>query len=155
MPTLHMMVGLPCSGKTALAKQLEDRYSALRLTPDEWQMRLFGSDVLEPEHDARHNAIESMMWDIAARVLALGVDVILDFGFWSRTEREDFRARAARLGAGSEVHFLDVSEEELLKRLADRNAGSPEGTPYIPEAMFRSWFPLFEPPAPDELERRE
>ena len=36
--TLHLMVGLPCSGKTTLAKQLEQERSALRLTPDEWQV---------------------------------------------------------------------------------------------------------------------
>src|SRR5690242_19062107 len=39
--TLHLIVGLPCSGKTTLARQLERQYSALRLTPDEWHIRLF------------------------------------------------------------------------------------------------------------------
>jgi Predicted kinase len=38
MPTLHLMVGLPCSGKTTLARQLEHKYSALRLTTDEWHI---------------------------------------------------------------------------------------------------------------------
>ena len=35
MATLHLMVGLPCSGKTTLAKKLEVERAALRLTPDE------------------------------------------------------------------------------------------------------------------------
>jgi predicted kinase len=35
MVTLHLMVGLPCSGKTTLARTLEHERSALRLTPDE------------------------------------------------------------------------------------------------------------------------
>jgi predicted kinase len=45
-------------------------------------------------------------------VLALGGNVILDFGFWAREEREALRSRAKELGASSEVHFLDVPEEE-------------------------------------------
>ena len=69
MATLHLMVGLPCSGKTTLARELEHTLSALRLNADEWQLRLFGQDATEPEHDARHSAIESMLWEIASRAL--------------------------------------------------------------------------------------
>ena len=117
MATLHLMVGLPCSGKTTLAQKLESERSALRLTPDEWQVRLFGQDAEEQEHDVRHNLIETMLWNIASRALVLGTNIILDFGFWAREEREDFRLRAKQLGVSSEVHFLDVSEDELMRRL--------------------------------------
>jgi predicted kinase len=34
MATLHLICGLPCSGKTTLAKQLEQQHAALRLTTD-------------------------------------------------------------------------------------------------------------------------
>ena len=81
MATLHMMVGLPGSGKTTEAKKLEKELGALRLTPDEWQYFLFGHDINEPEHDERHTKIEEVMWEIAVKVLKLGCDVILDFGF--------------------------------------------------------------------------
>lgn len=87
MATLYLMVGLPCSGKTTLAKKLEHERSALRLTPDEWQIGLFGQDAKEPEHDARHSFIEAMLWNIASRALELETNVILDFGFWAREKR--------------------------------------------------------------------
>ena len=51
MATLHLMVGLPCSGKTTLAQKLERERSALRLTPDEWQVPLFGQDAEEPRRE--------------------------------------------------------------------------------------------------------
>ena len=154
MPTLHLICGLPCAGKTTLAKQLEQQHHALRLTPDEWHTRLFGQDAQEAEHDARHSLIEAMLWDVASRALTLGVNVILDFGFWGQSEREDFRTRAAQLGAGSEIHFLDVPADELLRRLAVRNAQLPSGTFAIPENSLRQWINVFQAPTADELIRR-
>ena len=79
MATLHLMVGLPCSGKTTKAKKLEREYNALLLTPDVWHIKLFGHD-LGKYHEKNHSAVESIMWDHASRVLQLGLDVILDFG---------------------------------------------------------------------------
>ena len=155
MATLHLMVGLPCSGKTTLAQKLEREQSALRLTPDEWHVRLFGQDAEEPEHDARHGLIEAMLWTIARRALELGTNVILDFGFWAREEREDYRSRAKQLGASSEVHFLDVSADELMHRLALRNAQPSQTSFSIPKAKMKPWIAFFQRPTPDELERRE
>lgn len=80
MTTLHLMVGLPCSGKTTLAKKLEQELPALRLNLDEWHIRLFGQDAEEPEHDARHSLIENLLWNVAGRALELGTNVILDYG---------------------------------------------------------------------------
>ncbi|MCU1268155.1 MAG: hypothetical protein JWM21_4473 [Acidobacteria bacterium] len=153
--TLHLICGLPCAGKTTLAKQIEQERSALRLTPDEWIIRLFGNDLSLEALDAARDPIEAVLWDLAARILVLGIDVILDFGFWSRSEREDFRARAAQLGARSELHFLDVHEDALLKRWATRNADLPSGTFQIDEVRLRRWCRLFEPPSSDELESPE
>ena len=150
------MVGLPFSGKTTLARKLESEYSALRLTPDEWHVLLFGQDAEEPEHDARHNLIEALLWKIASRALELGTNVILDFGFWAREEREDYRLRAKQLGASSEVHFLDVPEDELLRRLEERNSQDFTGEfLHILVEMMKPWIEFFQRPTPDELERRE
>jgi predicted kinase len=152
MSTLHLMVGLPCSGKTTLARQLEHEYSALRLTTDEWHTRLFGQDANHDEHDARHEIIESLLWDIASRVLSLGVDVILDFGCWVRSQRDDFRSRAKSSGVDFKIHFTYAPEEVLLRRLMERNAQLPHGVFQIPETSLKRWFSIFEPPSNDELD---
>jgi predicted kinase len=158
MATLHLMVGLPGSGKTTLARELETELPALRLSVDEWHIELFGNDVRDDSdeaewalHNARHATIEALLWHIAARSLGLGVDVILDFGFWTRAERDDFRARAAALGAGFRIHFTDASSEALLERIRARNADLTAGTFHIPEASLNEWMLMFEPPTPGEL----
>jgi hypothetical protein len=148
MPTLILLCGLPGSGKTTLAKQLERERPALRLTPDEWMGPLFGTG-----HDeAKRAVVEALQWEIAARALRLGVDVVLDFGFWGRSERDDYRARAAALGARTEVRFLDLPRDELVRRLAVRNAALPPDTFRVEIADLDLWSGLLEVPTPDELE---
>ena len=155
MATLHLMVGLTCSGKTTLAQKLEHELPALRLTVDEWHIRLFGQDAEEPEHDARHSLIEALLWNIAGRALELGTNVILDYGFWAREEREDYRLRAKQLGASSEVHYLDVPEDELLRRLEKRNSRPSQESFLISKEAMKPWIAFFQKPTLDELERRE
>jgi predicted kinase len=155
MATLHLMVGLPCSGKTTLAQNLEHKLPALRLNLDEWHIRLFGQDAEEPEHDARHSLIEALLWNIASRALELGTNVILDYGFWAREEREDYRLRAKHLGASSEVHYLDMPEDELLRRLEERNSRPSQESFLISAEAMKPWIAFFQKPTLDELERRE
>ena len=155
MATLHLMVGLPCSGKTTLARKLEHELPALRLNLDEWHIRLFGQDAEDSEHDARHALIESLLWTTAKRSLELGNDVILDYGLWAREERDSYRRRAKALGASSETHYLHVPKDELMRRLRERNLIAFEDSFIIPEEMMKPWFEIFEAPSSDELESKE
>jgi len=149
------MVGLPCSGKTTRAKELENDLAALRLTPDEWHVNLFGHDVNDPEHDNRHGIIENLLWQVAARALSLGTNVILDFGFWAKAERDDFRLHAKELGARSEIIFMDVDADELMNRLRTRNENLTNTVHYIPEDLMLSWIDFFQRPDEEELRPRE
>jgi predicted kinase len=121
---------------------------ALRLSPDEWMARIVGNGYDE----GRREAVEAVQWEIAARAIGLGVDVILENGFWSRAERDDYRQWAAALGAKTKLYFLDVGRDELLKRLASRNAALPAETFTVSEAQLDLWQRSFEPPTADEFE---
>ena len=145
------MVGLPGSGKTTRAKALAAETGALRLTPDEWQTRLFADDMHHPDHDRRHDTVEAIMWDVAAHILSQGGDVILDFGFWSRAERAGFAEKARALGAACIVQYEDVPMAELEARVTRRNQEAAGGHFVIPITALRQWARLFEPPDADEL----
>jgi predicted kinase len=155
MPTFHLTCGLPGAGKTTLARQLERKHGALRLTTDEWLLRLFGDDITAAENEQFRARLEGLLLDLAVQALQRGVDVVLDFGVWSRSEREEFRARAAAVGARTELHFLDVPLDELLARLQVRNRTQSAGTFRISEAQLRLWATWFERPDADELPPRE
>ncbi|MFJ2029558.1 AAA family ATPase [Streptosporangium sp. NPDC087985] len=150
MATLFLTCGLPGSGKTTLAKRLERERSALRLTADEWLHRLHPERG--PELDALRAPIEQMQWDVAVRVLRLGCNVVIDWGLWSREERDHYRLQARELGARVVLCVLDPPREELRRRLARRNADLPSGTFRISEAELDLWWSKhFERPGPDEL----
>jgi predicted kinase len=155
-PTLFLMCGLPCAGKTTLARRLERERRALRLTPDEWILQLLKPDWDEAERDRLRTPVEAVQWDVAARALALGIDVILDWGLWSRGEREELRGRGEALGARVELCFLDVPLAELASRLAARNAELPADSPFrLTQKQIELWSTWLEPPTADELAPRE
>ena len=146
MATLFLICGLPGSGKSTLARHLEQEHRALRLVPDEWMARIVG----DGQDEAKRAAIEALQWDLAQRVLALGLDVIMENGFWSRQERDDIRARAAELGVPVTLFYLDVPRAELLRRLRARNDAMPPDTFRVEPEQLDEWMRSFEPPASDE-----
>lgn len=151
MATLHLICGLPGAGKTTLAKKLETELPALRLTPDEWIAQIIADVSDRAELDRLRDPVESVVWDVAVKALALGVDVILDFGFWGREERRQFQQRAEALGAAVQWHFLLVEREELWARISQRNADLPPGTFYNTAEELERWWTVFEPPTEEEL----
>lgn len=149
-PTLYMIVGLPGSGKTTKAKELEADQSALRLTPDEWILTLFGNDLDRPHRDAIRTPVEAVQWEVAQRALSLGCNVVLDWGFWSRSERARYRSEAEALGAQVKVVPLEMPIEKLWERISARPE-SGRGTLHITRQELDEWATRFEPPDKDEL----
>ncbi|HET7055471.1 MAG TPA: ATP-binding protein [Thermomicrobiales bacterium] len=149
MATIILICGLPGSGKTTLANQLARVRPALRLGEDDWMVQLFASP--DGHGEDQREAIKRVQWAIATNVALLGIDVVLDWGFWSRRERDDYRARAATLDIPTELRFLDVPRDELIRRLAVRDADRPPATFAVAEADLNRWWDAFERPGADEL----
>lgn len=141
------MCGLPGAGKTTRAKEIERERNAIRFTPDEWITRM----GIDPFDEPFREKLEQLHADLALQILSRGVDVILDFGFWSREERDEQRARAAAMGADTRVVFMEASREELLTRLERRRISDvPSEIAASPEQLD-SYIALLQPPDVDEL----
>lgn len=144
---LILTCGLPGAGKTTLARQLASARRAVRLTKDEWLWSLGTT----PWDDAARERVEHELWRIAQDILSLGLSVVVDFGLWARSERDEMRLVARGLGAGVELHYLDVASEELWRRVEARNAAPPWSGHPIRRADFDGWRRLFQAPDAGEL----
>lgn len=140
---LIIVCGLPGSGKTTLAKKLEQQFSGVRLCPDEWMQKLF-IDLYDKDRRAQ---IESLQWEIAQNILAAGGVAIIEWGTWGKSERDTLRLRARELGASVELHYLHASMDELYERIQRRGAESPP----IAWEDIAKWFDMFQMPSEDEI----
>ena len=150
-PKLFLTVGLPGTGKTSAAKRIEVDNRALRLTKDEWVKALYTDENPPPAQDV----IEGRLIEIGLRALELGVNVVIDYGLWSRDERSALRQAAADLGAVVEMQYFELDPAEQRSRLDQRQAEAPHTTWSISEEELREWAARFEIPTPAELDGSE
>lgn len=97
-PTLFLLVGLPGTGKTTVARALEVERGALRLSPDEWMLPLFG----DSNPDGLRDVLEGRLLWVAHRALHGRLDVVVHFGLWGRQERAALADLARHTGAHCE-----------------------------------------------------
>ncbi len=142
-PRLIIVCGLPGSGKTTHAKQLEARLRAICFSPDEWMSAL----SLNLYDEARREEIETLQWKLGQELLALGLTVIIDWGTWGRSERDKLRLGAQRLGAAVELHYLSAPADVLLNRIQRRGIEDP---PIEKDALLKL-IEKFQVPAPEEM----
>jgi predicted kinase len=148
---MFVMVGLPASGKTTRAREIAADGNALRLTPDEWMIPVFGQD--QPE--GKRNVVEGRLIWLALSALRVGTSVVLDFGVWGRDERSALRALAASVGAISELVYLEVDGEEQWRRVQARSLTDAATTFAMTREDLVKWAPGFQAPSRAELESTE
>jgi predicted kinase len=139
------------AGKTTLAKQLESTQHALRLCPDEWIKTIIKDENDRIEMDRLRDPVEKLQWNIGQKLLRLGLNVILENGFWSKEERMEYRDIAKGLGANVVLHYLDVPKAELWRRIQKRNAELPDDSFRVAKHELEEWLSWFTPPDDGEL----
>jgi predicted kinase len=173
------MVGMPASGKTTRAREIEQDVGALRLTLDEWMFPLFGvkafrssataqvlirtararmvrtlrAKAIRPllEDETRRDVMEGRFIWLARRALSLGISVILDFGVWSRKERSALRALAMDEGARYELIYMEIDEKTQRARRDLRESVDPTSIVRLSDALLNAYNSQFEAPDEDEL----
>jgi len=150
MSILHILHGLPGSGKSTLARSLQAQYRAIILAHDEWMVRLYGCNP-PAEHFADYSArIDAAHWDFASQLLGQGLDVIWDYGVWTRDSRARMLDRAHALGATALFYDCRCNPAEADTRVLRRNAVERGRVLEIDQAALDLFCSLYEPIAEDE-----
>lgn len=149
-PTLHCIHGYLASGKTTFSKQLEQKHKAVRLSTDSWMVKLYGPSPTAAEFE-KENHITVLQHQLAARLLTLGLDVILDHGFWSRNARDQARALAEHCKAEFKLYSLKASFDVLKARALKRSQNLDHETFFIDENAFEVLKERFEALGEDEI----
>lgn len=144
---LILLCGLPGSGRTTLAKRLAREIPAVRLCPDEWMADL-GFDLFD---ERARDRLEGRFRGHARELLRVGQTVILEFGFWARSERDEMRLAARALGVPVELHHLAAPVDELCRRLEARGREGGPGTVPVSRELLGEYVKIFQAPGDDEL----
>ncbi|MDF2566978.1 MAG: hypothetical protein K0R90_434 [Oscillospiraceae bacterium] len=127
MAKVIILCGKIASGKTTYANKLKKKQNAVILSYDDLMLTLYDG-CLGDRHNETVNRISQYFFPLAQNIVSLGIDAILDFGFWRKTEREDAREYFESRRIPSELHYITVPEHRRLSQLESRNQSLKDST---------------------------
>ncbi|HLN79008.1 MAG TPA: ATP-binding protein [Nocardioidaceae bacterium] len=146
MSRVIFMCGPSGSGKSTYAKRLEDQgFTRLSFDVEMWRR---GITIVPLPPDTRAE-IEADLRSRLLQLVAEGVDVVLDFAFWSRGMRNGWRQLLEPTGVVPETIYLATDRATVLRRVRDRQ-GDHSDDYAIGEDLAAQYFDHFEAPTPDE-----
>ena len=140
------MCGPAGSGKSTVARRLEAE-GMVRLSFDDeaWERGIRSMPLDDDVHAEIEAALRARLHDL----LDEGYDVVLDFSFWSRAMREEWRTLLAARGVVAETLYLATPREVVLERLRRRRGAHRDDFP-LDEGTAAAYVDGFEPPDPRE-----
>ncbi len=148
MAKVFMTCGKICVGKSTYAKALKEKHNAVILSVDEITLALFGQDAGE-NHDLYVGRAEKFLYEKSVELISAGINVVLDWGFWQKNERDFARDFYKNKGIECEIHYIEISDEEWKRRLEKRNKAVLSGecdAYYVDEGLAKKFEGLFEKP---------
>lgn len=149
---ITILCGRVAAGKTALAAHWKQETGAAVLSCDDLMLTVFDG-CLGEAHDRTAMKCLTYLFSLAVQLDGLELDVVLDYGFWLRAERDAARAYLGARGVPHQLVLVEVPESVRRARLAARNVRlqTAQGRVYrIEGALLTRMDAKFEPPGPDE-----
>ena len=147
MATIYLICGKICSGKTYYAKELAEKKNALILSCDELSRIIDRNISIDSDkYDIIAKELQSYLFWRAADISSHGVNVILDWGFWTERDRAALSYFMNDHGFKHEWHYLDVSEERLKKNIEKRNSHPSAFDYFVDEGLLEKCLSRIEVP---------
>jgi predicted kinase len=144
-----IICGLPGSGKSTLAKKLSSEPGAISFIPDEWMIRLFSGSNLAINRER----VERIQFELSMKLANQGMICILENGFWGVEERLKLINEAEDNSVKVEAFFMLVNEDELKRRIHERNNNKSEYDYHMDDKMIKDCLGKFEEPSDGELSK--
>lgn len=154
MAKVIMTCGRICSGKSTYARQIRAKNSAAVLSVDEIMLALFNQNVGD-KHDEYVERTEKFLFDKSVELVESGINVILDWGFWTKEERSFAREFYKVRNIECEFHYIDISDEEWKRRLDNRNKSVLAGEScnyFVDDGLAKKFASIFEIPGKEEID---
>ncbi len=154
MPKVYLICGKICSGKSTYAEQLRVKDNAVLLSTDEITLALFGQHCGD-KHDDYVERTQNYLFNKSLELIEVGINVILDWGFWLKEERDYAREFYNSRNIEYEFHYIDISDETWQARLKKRNNAIIDGETnayYIDDNLAEKFASIFEVPSEDEID---
>ena len=148
MAKIFLMCGKICSGKSTHAEKLRKEYNAVILSVDEITLALFGQDAGE-KHDYYVEKLKEYLYKKSLEILEAGVNVVLDWGYWIKAERDFAREYYSSHNVEYEFHYIDISDEGWYRGLEIRNTDVLEKKTdayYVDDGLAKKFQAIFEKP---------
>lgn len=159
MAKVIILCGRIASGKTYYTKQLKDKSGTVILSVDDLLLQL-SDTCLGERHDDIAGRCEHYLYGLAEQLTGMGMDVIIDYGYWLKREREAARQFFGSRHIPMELHYFIVSEEIRIRRLEQRNRAIEEADDrsekkvYLINEELRQRLDMkFEEPSTDEIDK--
>ncbi|WP_339317017.1 ATP-binding protein [Paenibacillus sp. FSL R10-2734] len=122
-PVVVMMCGVAGSGKTTFAQKLEkEGFARLSIDEDIWATYgRFGMDYPEQNYELYKEQSEIKLRGELRNLILAKQDVVIDFSFWQRQRRNDYKQLIEAHGGVWELIYLKVQPDELRQRLLIRS----------------------------------
>jgi predicted kinase len=153
-PLVYLLAGLTGSGKTTFAKTLEAA-GVVRLSVDEEVFARhgrYGIDYPEHEYRARERPVVDEIRQRMVELVQAGRSVVLDYGLWRRSEREDYKRLVERAGGRWRLLYFPVDRDDLRRRLTERNRRQDANALTVTNTALDEFIARFEPPCGEDEE---
>lgn len=147
-----LICGKICSGKSTYARELCAAQNAVLMSVDELMLALF-EPHLGNMHDEYARRSQSYLLHQSLQIIKAGIDVVLDWGFWTRESRSAVQRFLSAHGVEWELHYLEVCDQTWQSRIQRRNADVLAGASqayYVDDNLMNKFRAQFE--APDSSE---